>query len=381
MRSSQDAGAGLGSPRTLDRCGPGAAMTWSMLGFTGGTVAAALAPSVGWLVAARVLQGVCAASLFVLMPVLAARAVGPAWRARAMSVPATWGPVGAAAGPAVGGLIVAPAVTGVRCRRRVPTTDPTLFSTPERYQHVRHHRTGTLRPPTARPARRHRGDGRDQSRRGPDAGGVWLDGHAAIGHRRLSVIDPADGVQPMTDRAERFTGDVLRPTMTPPMRPRLFGRIREHSTVALSGEAADETFGGYPWYHSPEARAAATFSWLLVTGDDAAMPIHPDLAEVLQVPAFRDDTYRDALAAVPHPDGESPTEHRLVEYAYGVPWALHTSDGREKSLLRAVGTGLAPHSVLHGAKNHYPTTHHPDHNRGLQDLARRPWPSDVTTSP
>ena len=36
----------------------------------------------------------------------------------------------------------------------------------------------------------------------------------------------------------------------------LFGEIRKHSTVALSGEAADEVFGGYPWFHNPKALAA-----------------------------------------------------------------------------------------------------------------------------
>ena len=187
----------------------------------------------------------------------------------------------------------------------------------------------------------------------------------------------------------------------------LFGEIRRHSTVALSGEAADEVFGGYPWFHNSTALAADTFPWLLVTGDEAAMPLNPELD--LRIGEFRADTYRSALAAVPHLDGETPAahrqremqhlsltrwlrqllhrkdrlsmaqglevrvpycDHRLVQYAFDTPWALKSFDGREKSLLRAAGAGLAPDSVLRRPKNHYPATHHPDYTRGLQDLAR-----------
>jgi asparagine synthase (glutamine-hydrolysing) len=34
--------------------------------------------------------------------------------------------------------------------------------------------------------------------RGPDASGVWTDQHAALGHRRLAVIDIPGGAQPMS---------------------------------------------------------------------------------------------------------------------------------------------------------------------------------------
>ncbi|MHC0430976.1 MFS transporter [Streptomyces sp. O3] len=92
--------------RWLDTVGTRPALMAATCGFALCSAAAALAPWLAWLIAARVGQGAFAAVLFVLMPVLAMRSVRPELRGRAMSVPATLGPLGAVTGPAVGGLLV-----------------------------------------------------------------------------------------------------------------------------------------------------------------------------------------------------------------------------------------------------------------------------------
>ncbi|GGX22807.1 MFS transporter [Streptomyces chartreusis] len=92
--------------RWLDGAGTRPALLTATAGFATCGALAALAPWAVWLTAARIGQGVCAAVLFVLMPVLVIRAVRPEVRGRAMSVPATLGPLGAMTGPAVGGLLV-----------------------------------------------------------------------------------------------------------------------------------------------------------------------------------------------------------------------------------------------------------------------------------
>ena len=74
--------------------------------FTAGSAAAALAPSIGWLVAARAAQGVGAAVLVPLTLTLLSAAVSPERRGLALGA---WGAVGGLAiaiGPLVGGAVV-----------------------------------------------------------------------------------------------------------------------------------------------------------------------------------------------------------------------------------------------------------------------------------
>lgn len=94
----------LPAGRWLDGVGLRAALVGSVSVFACCAAFAAAAPSLAWLIAARILQGAAGSALFVLMPVLAASSVRPEYRARAMSVPATAGPLGAVLGPAIGGI-------------------------------------------------------------------------------------------------------------------------------------------------------------------------------------------------------------------------------------------------------------------------------------
>src|SRR5829696_2450219 len=92
--------------RWLDSVGRRPALVLSVSGFALASVAVGLAPNIGMLIGARVVQGSFGAVLFALTPVLAATAVRPQARGRALGVVATLGPLGGITGPALGGLLV-----------------------------------------------------------------------------------------------------------------------------------------------------------------------------------------------------------------------------------------------------------------------------------
>ena len=99
---------------------------------------------------------------------------------------------------------------------------------------------------------------------------------------------------------------------------RLFQAIRAKSTVALSGESADEVFGGYPWFHDPKAVGADTFPWLAATGNtfDGTQVLDADLLEQLNLPEFEADSYAEAIAETPVLEGEDAIERRMREISY-----------------------------------------------------------------
>ncbi|MEV5710692.1 asparagine synthase (glutamine-hydrolyzing) [Actinoallomurus sp. NPDC052274] len=192
----------------------------------------------------------------------------------------------------------------------------------------------------------------------------------------------------------------------------LFKAIREHSTVALSGESADEVFGGYQQFFDPVAQQATTFPWLVRFarhfGEDDSI-LTPELAATIDLPRYVQDAYDTSVARIQRLDGESDFEwrmrkvcylhlthfvrilldrkdrasmavglevrvpfcdHRLVEYVYNTPWSLKTYDGREKSLLRGAARDVLPQSVVERVKSPYPSTQDPAYAVKLQENAR-----------
>ncbi|QIS22134.1 asparagine synthase (glutamine-hydrolyzing) [Nocardia terpenica] len=191
----------------------------------------------------------------------------------------------------------------------------------------------------------------------------------------------------------------------------LFKAIREHSTVALSGEAADEIFGGYIWFHHPGLQMADTFPWVAaVRADPSAHPtalFSPELASSkLDLLGYVHDCYTDALAEVPmfgDADGHERRmrqscylhltrfmrllldrkdrlsmaaglevrvpfcDHRIVEYVFNTSWAAKTFDGREKSLLRAAVRDVIPRSVAERPKAMFPSTQNREYMIDLQN--------------
>ncbi|WP_037653716.1 asparagine synthase-related protein, partial [Streptomyces exfoliatus] len=95
----------------------------------------------------------------------------------------------------------------------------------------------------------------------------------------------------------------------------LFKAIREQSTVALSGESADEVFAGYPWFHNEAMLRVETFPWMAVIPPLSLAArsdhIEPGLRARLDVGTYTADQYATALAEVEHLDGESGTERRM----------------------------------------------------------------------
>ncbi|MER8849438.1 asparagine synthase (glutamine-hydrolyzing) [Mesorhizobium australicum] len=188
----------------------------------------------------------------------------------------------------------------------------------------------------------------------------------------------------------------------------LFRAIGQHSTVALSGEAADELFGGYSSFHDPARVQADTFPWIEGSDDFVRRSLDPGLVEKLDLPGYLDEQYRKALAEVPALTGPASADsherrmrevcylfltrnlpklldrkdrmsmasglevrvpfcdHRLVEYVFGTPWAHKTFDGREKSLLRAATADLLPQSVVRRIKSAIPAIQDPTYGRMLR---------------
>ena len=176
--------------------------------------------------------------------------------------------------------------------------------------------------------------------------------------------------------------------------------IKKEFTVALSGECADEIFGGYPWF----TETTTGFPWIRSLAERTTM-LQDQWRKKLAVESYVQHVYTQTIKEVPYLQGESVEEarhremfylnmvwfmqtllerkdrmsmgaslevrvpfadHRLVEYTWNIPWEMKNLGGMEKGLLRKAMDQLLPKEVLYRKKNPYPKTYHPLYTTGVQ---------------
>ena len=187
--------------------------------------------------------------------------------------------------------------------------------------------------------------------------------------------------------------------------------------VVLTGEGADEIFGGYPWFYKEESFARRAFPWSFDMKTRQTLLLD-EWIERLPMEEYAREAYEKTIADTPVLEGEKGREkrrreiaylnlkwfmatlldrmdrtsrycnldarvpfadERIVQYLWNVPWDMKYKNHTVKGLLRFAGEGLLPKDILWRKKSPYPKTYNPFYEKMLGEelkgvLARQDAP-------
>ena len=182
--------------------------------------------------------------------------------------------------------------------------------------------------------------------------------------------------------------------------------VKNNNKVTLTGECADEIFGGYPWFYRKDMFAANTFPWSMNLNQRKIL-LKNSFIENLSLENYVQNAYNKTISQTPILDGETKTQtrrrelsylnlkwfmqtllnrmdrtsmfcglearvpfadHEIVEYLFNVPWEMKCYNGIVKGLLRKSAVSFLPDEVLYRKKSPYPKTYNPDFEKCLKNL-------------
>ncbi|SFQ26516.1 asparagine synthase (glutamine-hydrolysing) [Lachnospiraceae bacterium XBB1006] len=175
--------------------------------------------------------------------------------------------------------------------------------------------------------------------------------------------------------------------------------VAKENHFLLTGECADEIFGGYPWFHVPEYVDYEGFPWMYDLTLRQSL-LHKDVAEKVALSEYVGACYEEAIRGIEYLEGEDESSRKLrkntyltiyyfmqtlirrtdvavsaygqrgivpfadpdlVEFAYNLPWSLKAKNGTRKYVLRQMAQGILPEEVRNRPKSPYPKNYHPDY--------------------
>ena len=182
-------------------------------------------------------------------------------------------------------------------------------------------------------------------------------------------------------------------------------KVSENHKVALTGECADEIFGGYPWFYKEELINEGTFPWMRDISFRKSI-LNPEFAATLQMEKYVKNAYNKTIQDINTLPMESEkdkklrrisylnikwfmqtlldrmdrtamysgvearvpfADHRLIDYVFNIPWDIKLLNNTPKGLLRHIAKDYLPENIMNRPKSPYPKTYHPKYEELLKN--------------